>query len=400
MQRNKEMDFLRSRHKFIMPELKTNTVAEFSTTLDTDGGMTIVLSGWLTIHSAATILDDITRAMTKAGYPNPVRLDLTGVTRADDYGVFVTRELKDRAARHDSDLQTIHIPEAIDSVFALYAGITPREAPYTPPVLNPAAIITEIGGATVLGFRRIDATVSFLGMVVLAIGHAILHPKSFRLSDTIGLIQKGGVDAIPVVGLISLITGLIMAFVTSVQLSQYGGNIYIPSLIAFAMVIEIGPILTAVVIAGRTGSAYAAEIGTMQISEEIDALSSMGFDPILFLTIPRLVALLIALPILTVLCVIFAIFGGLVVSVTLLHIMPAAYIQGVMDALFIEDIVWGLAKSGIFAILIALIGCLRGFQVRGGAASVGSAATSAVVSCIFMIILADSIVAIIRIYWG
>ncbi|MDY6906355.1 MAG: ABC transporter permease [Thermodesulfobacteriota bacterium] len=383
-----------------MPEQKTNAEADFSTTVDADGGMTVLISGWLTIHSAAALLTKIPGAIEKEGFPQPIRLDLTDVTRADDYGVFVTRELKTLAALHGSDLQVINMPDVVESVFALYGHISPHEAPYTPPALNPAAIITDIGGAAVLGMRKIDATVSFIGMVVFAAGHALLHPGSFRLSDTIELIKRGGVDAIPVVGLISLITGLIMAFVASVELSKYGGNIYIPSLIAFGMVLEIGPMLTAVVIAGRTGSAYAAEIGTMQISEEVDALSSMGFDPILFLTVPRLAAMLIAMPILTVLCVVFAILGGLIVSVTMLHVMPAAYIQGVMDALFIDDITWGLAKSGIFAILIAMIGCLRGFQVRGGAASVGNAATSAVVSCIFMIILADSIVAIIRIYWG
>ncbi|MDY6823190.1 MAG: MlaE family lipid ABC transporter permease subunit [Thermodesulfobacteriota bacterium] len=383
-----------------MPETKPNPAAAFTTAANADNGMTIFLSGTMTIESAAMLLRGITDTIARSGYPNSIQLDLSDVDRADDYGVFVTKELQDVANQHGGNLSITNIPESLESVFSLYADISPRQAPYPPPVLDPRAIITEIGGAAFLGIRKIDYTISFLGMMIFAAARAIAHPRRFRLGDTIELIQKGGVAAIPIVGLISLITGLIMAFVSSVQLSKYGGNIYIPSLIAFAMVAEIGPMLTAIIIAGRTGSAYAAEIGTMQISEEIDALSSMGFDPILFLTIPRLVAMVIALPILTVLAVIFAILGGLIVSVTMLHLMPAAYIQGVADALFIDDIIWGLAKSVIFAILIALIGCLRGFQVRGGAASVGGAATSAVVSCIFMIILADSIVAIIRIYWG
>ena len=138
----------------------------------------------------------------------------------------------------------------------------------------------------------------------------------------------------------------------------------------------------------------------MKINEEIDALTSMSLDPFLFLAIPRLLTLLVALPILTVFAVIAAIGGGMAVSIVLLHLMPGPFIQGVLDALFIDDITWGLVKSGMFAILISLVGCLRGFQVRGGAASVGSAATSAVVSGLFLIVLCDSIVAIIRVYWG
>jgi len=265
---------------------------------------------------------------------------------------------------------------------------------------NPALLIADVGDTTLAGIHKIEDSIAFLGDAVLAMIRALTRPGSIRINDTIELIRKNGVNAIPITGLISFISGLIMAFVSSVELEQFGGHIFIPSLITFAMVAEIGPIMTAVVIAGRTGSAYAAEIGTMKISEEIDALSSMGFAPVLFLVVPRLLALLIALPILTAFSVIFAILGGLTVCVTMLHLMPGPYFQGVLDALFIDDITWGLAKTLVFAMLVALVGCLRGFQVRGGAASVGNAATSAVVSGIFLIIFFDSIAAIIRVYWG
>ncbi|MEA3280449.1 MAG: ABC transporter permease, partial [Thermodesulfobacteriota bacterium] len=200
-------------------------------------------------------------------------------------------------------------------------------------------------------------------------------------------------------GLISFLLGLIMAFVSSIQLQDFGANIYVASLVALVMVSELGPIMTAIVVAGRSGSAFAAEIGSMKISEEIDALYTMGFDPTLFLAVPRIVASIIVVPILTLFSDIFAVAGGLVVGVLMLDLTPTSYMSQTLETLTLFDVSWGMLKSSIFAVLIASVGCLRGFQAGGGAASVGNAATSAVVSGIFLVILFDSIFAVIRCYW-
>jgi phospholipid/cholesterol/gamma-HCH transport system permease protein len=189
-----------------------------------------------------------------------------------------------------------------------------------------------------------------------------------------------------------------MAFMSSLQLTQFGANLYVASLVALAMVSELGPIMTAIVVAGRSGSAYAAEISTMKISEEIDALVVMGFDPNLFLVLPRMTAAMVV-PLLTVFANIFAVAGGLVIGVFMLNLSPGAYINQSLDALSLFELAWGLSKSLVFALLIALSGCFRGFQAPGGAAAVGNAATSAVVTGIFLIILFDSIFAVIRSYW-
>jgi phospholipid/cholesterol/gamma-HCH transport system permease protein len=191
-----------------------------------------------------------------------------------------------------------------------------------------------------------------------------------------------------------------MAFMSSVQLRQFGANIYVASLVSLAMVRELGPIMTAIIVAGRSGSAFAAEIGTMKISEEVDALYTMGFDPTRFLVVPKIVASIIVVPILTLFSDLLAIVGGLVVGVLMLDLTVNAYISQTLKTLTLFDVFWGLLKSGVFAFLIALVGCLRGFQVRGGAAAVGQATTSAVVSSIFLIILTDSIFAIILRYWS
>jgi phospholipid/cholesterol/gamma-HCH transport system permease protein len=227
----------------------------------------------------------------------------------------------------------------------------------------------------------------------------VRHPSRLRIGDTLDLMQKTGVDAVPIVGLISFLLGLIMAFVSSMQLEQFGASVYVASLVALSMVSELGPIMTAIVVAGRSGSAFAAEIGTMRISDEIDALFSMGISPTVFLAVPRIMAAVVVVPLLTLFADLFAIFGGLVISVSMLDLTVSTYINQTFKSLDFFEFSWGLMKSVIFAALIAWIGCLRGFQVRGGASEVGNAATSAVVSGIFLIILFDSIFAVIRSYW-
>jgi phospholipid/cholesterol/gamma-HCH transport system permease protein len=259
--------------------------------------------------------------------------------------------------------------------------------------------VVRLGDATIEHAYHIRFLVSFLGSVILSFIHACLHPKSLRVGDIIVYMEKTGVDALPIVALISFLLGLVMAFTSSMQLEQFGANIYVASLVAIAMVSELGPIMTAIIVAGRSGSAFAAEIGTMKISEEIDALFAMGFQPTLFLVVPRIIASMIVVPILTFFSDIFAILGGLVVGVLMMDLTPQSYMNQTIETLTLFEVMWGLMKSIVFAILIAWIGCLRGFQAKGGASAVGNAATSAVVSSIFLIILFDSIFAVIRSYW-
>jgi phospholipid/cholesterol/gamma-HCH transport system permease protein len=193
--------------------------------------------------------------------------------------------------------------------------------------------------------------------------------------------------------------GLIMAFMSSVQLRQFGANIYVASLVSLAMTRELGPIMTAIIVAGRSGSAYAAEIGTMKVSEEIDALYTMGFDPTRFLVVPKVLASIVVVPLLTLFSDVFAILGGLVVGVLTLDLTANAYMAQTLKTLSLFDVFLGFSKSVVFALLIAWVGCLRGFQVKGGAASVGQATTSAVVSGIFLIILFNSAFSVILRYW-
>jgi phospholipid/cholesterol/gamma-HCH transport system permease protein len=361
------------------------------------GAVGLQFMGRIDHHCAATLIKSLKNEI-RIKRPARVTADLNRITYFDDFGVLVLGELRRFLKARDISFNLIQPPPKVGEVLALFNFDDPELCqPAAPPKKH--NLIVRFGDAVIHQLYHFRFLVSFLGSVVLCLFHVIRHPKSLRFSDTVDLMQKTGVDAVPIVGLISFLLGLIMAFVSSLQLKQFGASIYVASLVALSMVSELGPIMTAIVVAGRSGSAFAAEIGTMRISDEIDALFTMGISPTLFLVVPRLVAAVLVVPLLTLFADLFAIIGGLTISVTMLDLTVSTYISQTFKSLDMFEFSWGLGKSVIFAALIAWIGCLRGFQVRGGASSVGNAATSAVVSGIFLIILFDSIFAVIRSYW-
>jgi len=361
------------------------------------GEIVVHLENNIDINTTPSLYESLIPTINKKR-PSLLTLDLSRITYLDDYGSLAFMDLQTSVRAKGGRFQLVnsapHVKEAFERAIHtrdIECTIFKRD--------KPPNIFVRFGDATIRELYHIRFMISFLGSFVLGILHILFHPKSLRVNDTITHMKKTGVDAVPIVGMIGFLLGLIMAFMSSIQLRQFGANIYVASLVALSMVSELGPIMTAIVVAGRTGSAYAAEIGTMQISEEIDALFTMGFNPTLFLAVPRVVAAVIVVPFLTFFADFFAITGGLVVGVLMLDLTPGSYINQTLDALTLFEVLWGMMKSVIFALIIAWTGCLRGFQVRGGAASVGNAATSAVVSSIFLIILFDSIFAVIRSYW-
>jgi phospholipid/cholesterol/gamma-HCH transport system permease protein len=195
-----------------------------------------------------------------------------------------------------------------------------------------------------------------------------------------------------------MLVGVVMAFMSALQLKQFGADIYVASLVGIAIVKELGPMMTAIIVAGRSGSAFAAEIGTMMVNLEVDALVTMGFNPVRVLAFPKALAAMLVVPLLTMYSFIFGIGGGMLVGVLGLDLTVYTYMQQTLKAITMFDVVSSLVKSAVFAILIAGIGCQRGFQARGGAEAVGSMATSAVVSAIFLVIVADSAFAVVLHY--
>lgn len=377
---------------------ETPTTAEYEISESPQGSVTLRIRGNMDATNAALLIEALSNRLK--GYAvSSLTVDLEEVDYLDDFGTLVLSELRKMVTHGETAFHIIHASNKIKELLSILDFDSLDEKVTIQKKRSPG-IFVRLGEATIQQISETKYAISFIGSIVLSLIHVCSKPRSLRKNDTLLYMQRVGVDGLPIVALISFLMGLIMAFMSAVQLQQFGANIYVASLVSLAMTRELGPIITAIIVAGRSGSAFAAEIGTMKISEEVDALFTMGFNPVLFLVIPKLIAALIMVPILTLFSDLFAIIGGLLVGISMLDLTVNSYVAQTIKTLTLFDVFWGVLKSGVFAVLITWIGCLRGFQVRGGAASVGQATTSAVVSSIFLIILTDSIFSVILRYWG
>jgi phospholipid/cholesterol/gamma-HCH transport system permease protein len=363
---------------------------------DTGGDVAVAVSGRMALGNLQPLLTDLLGILEERR-PARLRVDLAGVTFLDSSGAMVLKLLEQRARERAAQVAFVNLSGAARALLGLMDEEALRAAPLIPPKA-PEGFIEKVGGESLKLLEDAVHVLTFVGELLRALCHALRHPRSVRWRDVLLYMERTGVDGLPIVGLISFLMGLIMAFMSSLQLKQFGANIYVASLVALAMIRELGPIITAILVAGRSGSAFAAEIGTMKVNEEVDALVAMGFDPTRFLAVPKVLAAMATVPLLTVFADVFAILGGLVVGVAGLDLTLYTYIQQTLDALRLFDIVSSLIKSVVFAMLISGIGCQRGFQVRGGAQAVGMATTSAVVAAMFLIIVADSAFAVLLYY--
>jgi len=253
----------------------------------------------------------------------------------------------------------------------------------------------RIGTGVLGGWRGFNDSISFLGEIVLSIGRMMVGKARFRRVDFLQAIQDAGAQALPIVTIVSLLVGLTVAFVGAIQLRQFGADIYVANLVGLAMTREMAALMTAIVLAGRTGAAYAAQLGTMQGNDEIDALSTIGISPIDFLVLPRVLALALMMPLLFIYSCFLGLLGGYIVGVLMLGLPGNAYIQQTESALNLTHFGVGLAKSIVFGMLVAYAGALRGMQAGRSAQAVGIAATSAVVTSIVFIIVVDAIFAVL-----
>ncbi|MFZ1860571.1 MAG: MlaE family lipid ABC transporter permease subunit [Candidatus Competibacter sp.] len=236
---------------------------------------------------------------------------------------------------------------------------------------------------------------SFVGEAAVALGRLLLRPGRFRWRALFGNIEDAGVNALPIIALLSFMMGVVIAYQGGQQLKAYGANIFIVELISLTMLRELAPLITAIIVAGRTGSAYTAQIGTMQITEEVDALRTIGISPMDLLVIPKLLALVVALPLLTVFADALSVFGGMVMAQTLLAVNFSDFLDRVPQVVTLTSFLLGVGKAPVFAAIIALVGCYQGFHVRGGADSVGRQTTVSVVQSIFLVIAADALFSVV-----
>ncbi|HOW56940.1 MAG TPA: ABC transporter permease [Smithellaceae bacterium] len=363
-----------------------------------DAKLTVYLAGEFGIRNLAAFVGDINRLLVAEQREiSGIDLDFSGITYFDSAAALAVIRVREETPDKKIKFSFVNLNEEIRDIFSVInnKGIARRP---TKAIKPREGILVQIGDTCFLLGRDFINMITFVGELIYALSYTIIHPRSLRSKDVLFYMKRAGVDGLPIVGLISVLMGLIMAFMSFLQLKQIGANIYVPSLVSFAMVKELGPLMTAILVAGRSGSAFAAEIGTMVVNEEVDALKTMGFDPIRFIAVPKVLAAMLVVPLLTLYADLFGVFGGLIVGVTGLDLTFNTYIVQSMKTIKVFDVVTSLIKAAVFAALIAGIGCQRGFQVRSGAQDVGKYTTSAVVSAIFMIVVADSIFAIMLHY--
>jgi phospholipid/cholesterol/gamma-HCH transport system permease protein len=360
------------------------------------GEVLLSVSGRITLENLKIFQSDI-ETLRKELSPSNVCVDLSGVTYLDSAGALVLLQFENQMKMRSIPFLWIHTTDEVKGIMGLLDPSVLTPTPLTP-LRKSDNLLEQIGEASTQFLKDFFQVITFVGDFLLSLIYSLLHPRSIRWEDVFFYMKRAGVDGLPIVGLISFLLGLIIAFMSSLQLKQFGANIFVASLVSIAMVRELGPIMTAIIVAGRSGSAFAAEIGTMMVNEEVDALIVMGFEPTRFLAVPKILATMIVVPLLTFYSDLFGIVGGLMVGVIGLDLTIYTYIQETLKNIRLFDLTSSLVKSVVFAILISSIGCLRGFQVKGGAEGVGISTTSAVVSGLFLIIVADSAFAVILYY--
>lgn len=253
----------------------------------------------------------------------------------------------------------------------------------------------KIGTWWLSTFRSWVEATAFVGEAAIAIGRLVAGRANFRRLDLMIALEQCGPKALPIVTLISVLIGLILAFVGAIQLRQFGAQIYVADLVAIAMSREMAAIMTGIIMAGRTGAAFAAQLGTMQVNEEIDAFRTLGFSPIEFLVLPRMIALIVMMPLLTIYSNVLGIIGGGIVTVGMLGLTPKAYYVEMISSVGLGDFAIGVFKGAVFGTVVALVGCFKGIHCGRSASAVGEAATGAVVLSIVLIIVLDGIFAVI-----
>lgn len=363
----------------------------FETGKSAEGELLVSLKVPLTYENAAEIWQNLSGLIARKEYTSLV-LDFSGVSKVDSAGTALLRSIRRICDSKGVRLRMESIQPPIKHFLDYVERETPKKEQPPPPTSSP---VTRFGAFLIDQAVEFKDFLRFCGSFLTVAAGSVRHLGRFRWRETFYYFQMAGPDAMTILFLISFLLGLVMTFQASIQLKQFGANIYVADLVGLALTRELAPVFTAMLLAGRSGSAFAAEIGTMKIGEELDALAVMGFNLNEFITLPKVVALMLAAPLLVMWSNFAGLLGGIAVSTVALDLTPYSFMHEVSAAITFADIAEGLIKVEVFATLVALVGCFRGFQADLGPDSVGRQTTSAVVSGLFLIILADAILTIL-----
>ena len=354
-----------------------------------DGRRVLALSGRLDANTIRPLWDEAHRALAEAP-SRPVTVDAAQIDYCDGAGMALLVDLV--AHPRAAPVEVRNLSPANEVLFKQFDPARLEHDLDPEPARRP--VIEEIGRTAAGIWRDMRNQIAFIGETVAALGTAVMHPSVVRWRDVWRICERVGADGLPIVALISFLLGLILAFQSAVPMRRFGAEIFVADLVGIAMIRELGPLMTAILLAGRTGAAFAAEIGTMTVNQEVDALTTMGLDPVRFLVVPRVIAALLMTPLLTLFAMLVGLAGG-ALTMQSFSIPLVTFLKEVDSAVTTTDFFAGFVKSFVFAITIAGVGCLRGLQTAAGASAVGDSATRAVVSGIILLVVIDGVFAVI-----
>ena len=360
-----------------------------------DGLTKLALSGRLDAYSVGPLWREARKALERYARERVV-VDCKGVDYCDGAGVALLLDMLRQPRPPNAEVRVENLAERFQRLLEQF---DPKSLAAAPAAVSRVGFVERVGRAGVQFYADIRSQIAFLGEAAAAIAYAVRHPRVLRWGDIFYIAEEAGVNALPIVALIAFLMGVILAFQSAVAMKQFGAEIFVANLLALSILRELGPLMTAILLAGRSGAAFAAEIGTMKVNQEIDALTTMGLDPVKFLVVTRvLAATAMTLPLVVIADLIGLVGGGLVMLS--FEIPIATYYKQAVSFATLTDFLGGLAKAVVFGVLIAGIGCLRGLQTETGASAVGISATNAVVSGIVLIVFVDGIFAVLYYYLG
>jgi len=361
--------------------------------LESSNTLIVRIGGNWSIADGLSTLDEFKRQIEFKPTPEKVVFDTRQLRDWDSSLLSFLAKLNDYCTRKSISIVNQGLPEGVAKLLDLASAVPEKKDARKKSEKTP--FFPRVGQATKRLSESSGEMFAFIGEACVALVKLVQGKARFRRSDLTLLIQECGVQALPIVSLICVLVGFILAFVGAVQLRMFGAQIYVADLVGIAMAREMGAMMTAIVMAGRTGAAFAAQLGTMEVNEEIDALKTLSLSPMEFLVLPRMLALALMLPLLCLYADLMGILGGWIIGVSLLNISPIQYINETIKALNLTQFTAGLIKACVFGVLVALSGCLRGIQCGRSASAVGEAATSAVVTSIVFIIVSDAILTVL-----
>lgn len=356
-------------------------------------GATLTVGGNWTLQHYASLRREIERTRDEVTETDHVEFGSLGELDTAGAGLLVELIGPARMARLSEWAPQLP-PERQALLKTVAVALDKPTAELTPETNGLADVLAHIGRTVSAVWDQQRTLLGFIGLTLQTLLSIVLRPRRWRVTALVAQIEQTGLDAIPIVALLTFLVGAVVAFLGATVLSDFGATIYTVNLVAFSFLREFGVLLAAILLAGRTASAFAAQIGAMKSNEEVDAIRTLGLSPIELLVLPRVLAMLITLPILTFIGMISGILGGLVVCSLALDISPAMFFTILQRDIPINHFLVGLGKAPVFAFLIAVIGCLEGFKASGSAQSVGEHTTSSVVQSIFMVILFDAVAAL------